>query len=219
MRWSMIRSEKKFNLNVYRMLALMCVTLWNANLQAEVVDFFWKLKIIIIIFSSFSIWKAWFYEPATWNFTTTYPLLETSQFAHHWYLVRYTVHFISEIHCFGFDMNLFYRAMYCIFKPLHNMHTLPIIIIYFPNRLMIPGKSFSNKTGIVTGWGVKSQGGSTADQLMEVEVPIMSNKQCQATKYKDKITPNMMCAGYPKGEKDSCQVRMIDCWYNGIFQS
>lgn len=34
----------------------------------------------------------------------------------------------------------------------------------------------------------------------------MSNIECRRTGYGNKITDNMMCAGYPYGMKDSCQV-------------
>uniref|UniRef100_A0A1B6E201 Peptidase S1 domain-containing protein n=1 Tax=Clastoptera arizonana TaxID=38151 RepID=A0A1B6E201_9HEMI len=67
-------------------------------------------------------------------------------------------------------------------------------------------KSFSGVTGIVTGWGVKKTGGSTSPTLQEVQVPIMSNDDCKKTAYgKTRITENMLCAGFPEGEKDSCQ--------------
>lgn len=68
------------------------------------------------------------------------------------------------------------------------------------------GKSFSNHTGLVTGWGVKSQGGSTNPILHEVSVPIMSNADCRKSMYGSRrITDNMLCAGYPEGKKDACQ--------------
>lgn len=34
----------------------------------------------------------------------------------------------------------------------------------------------------------------------------MSNIDCRKTGYGNKITDNMLCAGYPQGMKDSCQV-------------
>lgn len=61
--------------------------------------------------------------------------------------------------------------------------------------------------GLVTGWGATKSGGSTANVLQEVTVPIMSNEECKKTAYGDKrILPNMLCAGHPEGGKDSCQV-------------
>lgn len=74
------------------------------------------------------------------------------------------------------------------------------------------GKSFTGLQGVVTGWGVTTQYGATSDVLKEVAVPIMSNKECRMTSYGQKrITDNMLCAGFPEGKKDSCQVR-ICCW-------
>lgn len=74
-------------------------------------------------------------------------------------------------------------------------------------NLLYAGLSYTGHDGIVTGWGVTKQGGQVSDTLQEVKVPIMSNSECKKTKYGEKrITNNMLCAGYPKGEKDSCQV-------------
>ena len=48
------------------------------------------------------------------------------------------------------------------------------------------------------------------DVLMQVEVPIMTNSECQAMFYKaghpKAIRESFMCAGYPNGERDSCEV-------------
>ncbi|MCB9079558.1 MAG: trypsin-like serine protease [Anaerolineaceae bacterium] len=56
----------------------------------------------------------------------------------------------------------------------------------------------------VTGWGTTSYGGSISDELMEVQVPIVSNATCAAS-YGSSITDSMLCAGYAEGGKDSCQ--------------
>ncbi|KAK6627827.1 hypothetical protein RUM44_010306 [Polyplax serrata] len=75
-----------------------------------------------------------------------------------------------------------------------------------PVCLPARGKSFSHYDGLVTGWGVRSQGGVTSPILHEVTVPIMSNAECRKTKYGSKrITDNMLCAGFPEGKKDACQ--------------
>ncbi|EEB17565.1 tripsin, putative [Pediculus humanus corporis] len=75
-----------------------------------------------------------------------------------------------------------------------------------PVCLPVKGKSFSHYDGLVTGWGVKSQGGVTSPILQEVTVPIMSNAECKKTKYGSRrITDNMLCAGFPEGKKDACQ--------------
>ena len=72
----------------------------------------------------------------------------------------------------------------------------------------VAGKSYNGAQGVVTGWGVTVQNGAPSEVLNEVTVPIMSNPDCKKTAYGEKkITDNMMCAGYPEGKKDSCQVR------------
>ncbi|XP_044730987.1 trypsin-1-like [Chrysoperla carnea] len=68
------------------------------------------------------------------------------------------------------------------------------------------GRSFTGIEGVVTGWGTVEQYGDLAVKLNEVTVPIMSNKECRKTGYGEKrITENMLCAGFPEGEKDACQ--------------
>jgi secreted trypsin-like serine protease len=62
----------------------------------------------------------------------------------------------------------------------------------------------------VTGWGDTSDGGSSSDVLLEVEVPIISNSDCKAwydssQGFGSFITENMLCAGTMEGGKDSCQ--------------
>lgn len=71
------------------------------------------------------------------------------------------------------------------------------------------GKTFAGQDGLVTGWGATKQGSGASHIIQEVYVPIMSNEECKKTGYGEKrITQNMMCAGYPDGGKDSCQVRI-----------
>lgn len=57
----------------------------------------------------------------------------------------------------------------------------------------------------VAGWGNMSTSGSDfPENLMEVLVPIVNHEECN-TLYGGSITPNMICAGYVSGGKDSCQ--------------
>lgn len=73
------------------------------------------------------------------------------------------------------------------------------------------GKSFTGLKGIATGWGATSEGGSLSTKLREVSVDIMSNNDCKQTGYgTNRITENMLCAGYPEGKKDSCQVFSVE---------
>ena len=62
-------------------------------------------------------------------------------------------------------------------------------------------------TATVTGWGTTSSGGASSDALLQVDVPIVSTTDCNAsTSYNGAITANMLCAGLIEdGGKDSCQ--------------
>ena len=61
--------------------------------------------------------------------------------------------------------------------------------------------------GTVTGWGRVGERKPTSDVLRKVDVPLMSQEECQQAGYPaGRITDNMVCAGYPKGLKDACQV-------------
>ncbi|KAK4882897.1 hypothetical protein RN001_006216 [Aquatica leii] len=84
-------------------------------------------------------------------------------------------------------------------------HPLTFDGILKPVCLPVIGKSYSGHTGIVTGWGAISSGGSVSNKLREVRVPIMSHEDCKRTGYGDRVTDKMICAGYREGNKDSCQ--------------
>jgi len=58
----------------------------------------------------------------------------------------------------------------------------------------------------VVGWGDTSEGGQSSDVLREVDVPIISNDDCNSKQmYNGDIFDDMICAGYAAGGKDSCQ--------------
>jgi secreted trypsin-like serine protease len=55
------------------------------------------------------------------------------------------------------------------------------------------------------GWGNTREGGSPSDVLRQVDVPVISNAQCKTYPRYSTVTDNMICAGYPNGQKDACQ--------------
>lgn len=55
----------------------------------------------------------------------------------------------------------------------------------------------------ITGWGHKEEGGEVSPKLQEAEVPIVDREVCKET-YGNRITPNMICAGYENGGVDTC---------------
>lgn len=69
----------------------------------------------------------------------------------------------------------------------------------------------TNFTGdcLVTGWGKVSEGGSSADLLQKVIVPIITDQKCQNSYhtigYTGPIVDSMICAGYEFGHRDACQ--------------
>uniref|UniRef100_A0A672G6J5 Zgc:100868 n=1 Tax=Salarias fasciatus TaxID=181472 RepID=A0A672G6J5_SALFA len=75
-----------------------------------------------------------------------------------------------------------------------------------PVCLAAPGSSVhSGVSTWVTGWGALTEGGFSPDDLMEVEVPVVGNRQCNCDYGVGQITDNMLCAGFREGGKDSCQ--------------
>jgi len=59
----------------------------------------------------------------------------------------------------------------------------------------------------VYGWGTTSSGGSISDSLRQVDVPVVSNDECDDFfYYRGAIYDTMICMGYQvDGGKDSCQ--------------
>lgn len=68
------------------------------------------------------------------------------------------------------------------------------------------GDSIAGAVSTVTGWGTTKSGGSLSDQLLAVDVPIVSNEECNEDYGADRITDTMLCAGVRgEGGKDACQ--------------
>ncbi|XP_070837446.1 serine protease 48-like [Chaetodon trifascialis] len=77
-----------------------------------------------------------------------------------------------------------------------------------PVCLAAAGSSLHSGTNTwVTGWGNVGFGVSLPfpQNLMEVEVPVVGNRQCNCDYGEGTITDNMVCAGLRAGGKDSCQ--------------
>ncbi|XP_065326780.1 transmembrane protease serine 9-like [Pelmatolapia mariae] len=66
---------------------------------------------------------------------------------------------------------------------------------------------YSGVNSWVTGWGDIGSGVPlpSPQNLMEVEVPVVGNRQCNCNYGVGTITDNMICAGLSAGGKDSCQ--------------
>jgi len=57
----------------------------------------------------------------------------------------------------------------------------------------------------VTGWGTTTEGGSLAQVLQKVDVPVVTDAACRQSYGVSDIADSMICAGYDAGGKDSCQ--------------
>ncbi|KAJ8402582.1 hypothetical protein AAFF_G00366650 [Aldrovandia affinis] len=74
--------------------------------------------------------------------------------------------------------------------------------------ICLAGDSSSLNAGTntwVTGFGRLAEGGSLANILQEVEVPVVGRRQCNCFYGLNSITDNMICAGLLEGGRDSCQ--------------
>ncbi|RWS02774.1 Trypsin-1-like protein [Dinothrombium tinctorium] len=72
-------------------------------------------------------------------------------------------------------------------------------VICLPNRWYIP---FGFAT--IAGWGLTSINGKNSDQLLSLDLPIIGKRRCEKIYGSKMIKENMICAGYLKGGKDSC---------------
>lgn len=71
--------------------------------------------------------------------------------------------------------------------------------------------SYEGIKGTVIGWGRLGERKKSSNILQKVDVPIISNEDCKDMGYSpEKITNNMICAGYKDGQYDACQVLMMN---------
>ncbi|KAK7938304.1 hypothetical protein WMY93_001630 [Mugilogobius chulae] len=80
-----------------------------------------------------------------------------------------------------------------------------------PVCLAASGSALNADTNIwVSGFGLIEYGGSVADNLQEVQLPIVGHRECFCNYSRlITITENMLCAGVDDGEKSSCNVRRL----------
>jgi len=67
----------------------------------------------------------------------------------------------------------------------------------------------AGETGWVTGWGRLFQGGPFPPVLKELDLPILTNEECEASYKKagfwEEIPDIFICAGHKDGRKDTCE--------------
>ncbi|XP_024084327.1 venom protease-like isoform X2 [Cimex lectularius] len=78
--------------------------------------------------------------------------------------------------------------------------------ICLPKSEPLISSNFEKKAPFVTGWGSVKYRGPSSSELLEIQIPVVSNAECQAayTRLGATITPNEICAGLKNGGKDAC---------------
>lgn len=66
---------------------------------------------------------------------------------------------------------------------------------------------YTGATATVVGWGRTGEDKAVSNELRKVNLPILSQEECDQAGYqKKRITENMFCAGYLEGGRDACFV-------------
>lgn len=91
-----------------------------------------------------------------------------------------------------------------VLKLSENLHLGPSIGLI---KLPAPNQKISaGLNAVCTGWGTTSEGGISANQLQQVNVPIVDHASCNQQYYLyGGITDRMICSGISQGGKDACQ--------------
>lgn len=91
-----------------------------------------------------------------------------------------------------------------------------LIVILFSSRILAPiclpekNEDFLGKYGWAAGWGALNPGSRLRPKTLQaVDVPVIDNRVCERWHRSNGINvviyPEMLCAGYRGGGKDSCQ--------------
>ncbi|XP_067866105.1 suppressor of tumorigenicity 14 protein homolog isoform X2 [Heterodontus francisci] len=82
----------------------------------------------------------------------------------------------------------------------------PVQYTDFVQPACLPAATASFTSGrrcIIIGWGTTEENGSPSNELLQTEVKVFNNSQCQMVM--PKITKQMICAGFLEGGRDACQ--------------
>lgn len=94
-------------------------------------------------------------------------------------------------------------ALLRFYEPVHYRPNIVPVCIPDGNE------TYVGKFATVTGWGRLYEDGPLPDTLQHVEVPVITNKDCESmyrrAGYIEEIPNIFICAGLSKGTKDSCE--------------
>uniref|UniRef100_A0A0K8WFX2 CLIP domain-containing serine protease n=1 Tax=Bactrocera latifrons TaxID=174628 RepID=A0A0K8WFX2_BACLA len=84
--------------------------------------------------------------------------------------------------------------------------------ICLPSSQQLRSKSYLNYTPFVAGWGKTMEGGTSANVLQELQIPVLDNNVCRESYQRanrlitaDQFDTGVICAGVLSGGKDTCQ--------------
>ncbi|XP_069007183.1 transmembrane protease serine 9 [Embiotoca jacksoni] len=83
---------------------------------------------------------------------------------------------------------------------------VPAPVSYTIQSVCLPSpvhRFLKNAECYITGWGSMREGGSLTNLLQKAAVNIIDQADCQQS-YGNVLTPNMMCAGFMEGGRDTC---------------
>ena len=84
-------------------------------------------------------------------------------------------------------------------------HVYPICL---PVQDPIRSRDFFRTYPFIAGWGAVGFKAPSSDDLLEIQVPVVSNEACQQSfsNFKSAVIDHrVLCAGYTRGGKDSCE--------------
>jgi secreted trypsin-like serine protease len=81
------------------------------------------------------------------------------------------------------------------------------VSVVTPIKVIAPNGTLpEGPTVRVSGWGAISEGGPVSEKLLSVDVPVISNAECNKPEsYDGRVSAQMFCAGVRAGGLDSCQ--------------
>ncbi|XP_029161396.1 trypsin-1-like [Nylanderia fulva] len=92
-------------------------------------------------------------------------------------------------------------ALIKLLKPLSLDRNTKIITLATPSIVIKTGNN-----AVVSGWGKTSANGESSKVLQTLKIPIFDQEACRKVYARWRIvTPNMLCAGFTTGGKDTCQ--------------
>ncbi|XP_025416029.1 trypsin-like [Sipha flava] len=118
---------------------------------------------------------------------------------------RKSVHQVAKVHWHpGFQLNTFDNDIAVLeLKDPAPIESPWVRLACLPNSEDV---SYEGIKGTVVGWGRLGESKKSSNVLQKVDVPIISNEDCKEMGYSpEKITSNMICAGYKEGQQDACQ--------------